>query len=135
MSASTKNLLALTEGILAGTSPVKEIVTKADPIVDDGIKSVVVPDSYVNHVVGFSKALSESQDPEAKQELLSQVEPIDEAEMLQGRLESLVGRLKDLLKEAKVVLEEMNTTGGVGYSAANRKKNGSRRRNKRNKGY
>jgi len=139
MSASTKNLLALTEGILAETSPVKEVVTKADPIVDDGLKAVVVPNSFVDQIVGFNGALNESSDPEKKQELMPEFEPITEATVLKDRLESLVENLKELLKEARKVMEEMTGSGSgvVGNDKSLFKKpikrNEPRKRNKRNK--
>jgi hypothetical protein len=133
MSASTKNLLALTEGILAETPPVKEVVVKGDPIIDDGLKAVVVPNEFVNQIVGFNSALNESSDPDKKQELMPEFEPITEATILKERLESLVENLKSLLREAKEVMEEMTTTGMIGVNLAPVKKNGSRKRNKRNK--
>jgi len=144
MSASTKDLLALSESILADTTPVKEIVTKSE-VVDDGLKAVVVPDAFVNQIVGFNSALKESSDPDKKQEMMPEFEPITEATILKERLETLVENLKQLLKEAKNVMEEMTTCGmiNVGVSKAlprgddsyppvYPKKNGSRKRNKRN---
>lgn len=145
MSASTKDLLALSESILADTTPVKEIVTKSE-VVDDGLKAVVVPDAFVNQIVGFNGALKESSDPDKKQEMMPEFEPITEATILKERLETLVENLKQLLKEAKNVMEEMTTCGMIGVGAAKAlprgddsyppvypKKNGSRKRNKRNK--
>jgi len=64
MSASTKDLLALSESILAETPPVKEVVTKST-VVDDGLKAVVVPDAFVDQIVGFNGALNESSVPTA----------------------------------------------------------------------
>lgn len=133
MSASTKDLLALSESILAETPPVKEVVTKST-VVDDGLKAVVVPDAFVNQIVGFNGALNESSDPDKKQEMMPEFEPITEATILKERLESLVENLKTLLREAKEVMEEMTTTGMIGVNLAPVKKNGSRKRNKRNKG-
>ena len=133
MSASTKDLLALSESILAETPPVKEVVTKSE-ILDDGLKAVVVPNEFVNQIVGFNSALSESSDPDKKQEMMPEFEPITEATILKERLESLVENLKTLLKEAKEVMEEMTTTGMIGVNMAPVKKNGSHKRNKRNKG-
>ena len=135
MSASTKDLLALSESILAETPPVKEVVAKTDPIVDDGLKAVIVPDAFVDQIVGFNGALNESSDPDKKQEMMPDFEPITEATILKERLESLVENLKTLLREAKEVMEEMNATGSFGVNLAPAKKNGSRKRNKRNKGY
>ena len=133
MSASTKDLLALSESILAETPPVKEVVTKSK-VVDDGLKAVVVPNEFVNQIVGFNSALKESSDPDKKQEMMPDFEPITEATILKERLESLVENLKTLLKEAKEVMEEMTTTGMIGVNMAPVKKNGSHKRNKRNKG-
>tara|TARA_R100001460_G_scaffold10430_8_gene24718 strand:+ start:2418 stop:2813 length:396 start_codon:yes stop_codon:yes gene_type:complete len=131
MSASTKNLLALTEGILAQTAPVKEIVTNSDPIIDDGLKAVVVPDSYVNKVLGFSEALNEASDPARKQQLIEEANSIDEAQLLKEKVESLVERLKSLIIEAKEVVNEMVTTGmiGAGPMKKKKKKHGLIRRN------
>jgi hypothetical protein len=131
MGASTKDLLALTEGILADTPPVKEVVVHSDPLVDDGIKAVKVPDSYVDQVLGFSKALNESEDPDKKSKALSKVKQLDESELLKERLESLVERLKSLLKEAKVVMEELTASGSIGCAPGRkkRKKNELIRRN------
>ena len=147
MSASTKDLLALSEGILAQTPPVKEasVPTVESPVMaspmvgrpveDGGIESVVVPNSYVDQIVGFSNALNESSDPEKKQEMMPVFEPISEAGILKERLETLVEHLKQLLKEARDVMEEMTTTGmiGINLTAKKKKKDGSRKRNKRNK--
>ena len=132
MSASTKDLLALTEGILADTSPVKEIVVHADPIVDDGLKAVVVPDSYVDQVLGFSKALNEAEDPDKKQEMISKIKTLDEGKILKERLESLVERLKNLIKEAKDIMSEVTFTGNLGTAPERKKKkHGFIRRNQR----
>jgi len=133
MSASTKDLLALTEGILADPTPVKEVVVQSDPIVDDGLKAVVVPDAFVNQVVGFSNALNESSDPDKKQEMMPEFEPIDEATILKERFETLVESLKKLLKEARDVMEEMTTTGMIPVNMApvKKKKNGPRKSNQR----
>jgi len=134
MSASTKDLLALSESILAETPPVKEVVTKSE-ILDDGLKAVVVPNEFVNQIVGFNSALNESSDPDKKQEMMPEFQPITEATILKERLESLVENLKTLLREAKQVIEEMTTTGMIGVNLAPKNKNESRKRNKRNKGY
>ena len=125
MSASTKDLLALSESILAETPPVKEVVAKTDPIVDDGLKAVIVPDAFVDQIVGFNGALNESSDPDKKQEMMPDFEPITEATILKERLESLVENLKTLLREAKEVMEEMTTTGMIGVNLAPAKKNGA----------
>ena len=130
MSASTKNLLALTEGILAQTPPVKEIVTNADPIVDDGLKAVVVPDAYVNKVLGFAEAINESSNPERKEQLIAEANSIDEAQLLKEKVESLVERLKGLITEAKEVVNELVTSGMIGTAPLKKKrKHGLIRRN------
>ena len=118
MSSSTKDLLALSEGILSTPTPVKELSPKVDPIVDDGLKAVIVPDSFVNQVVGFSHALQESSDPEKKQALMPEFESITEETILRERLETLVENLKSLLKEAKNVMQEMTTCGMIGVGPA-----------------
>ena len=114
MSASTKNLLALTEGLLAQAPPVKEAARKLDPIVDDGLKDVVVPNAFIDQVVGFSNALDEATDPVKKQEMMPKFEPITEETILKERLESLVENLKSLLKEARTVMEELTSAGSIG---------------------
>ena len=144
MSASTKDLLALSESILTETPPVKEVVTKSK-VVDDGLKAVVVPNEFVNQIVGFNSALKESSDPDKKQEMMPEFQPITEATILKERLESLVENLKELLKEAKNVMQEMTTCGMIGRGAdkalprgdntyppvypKKKKKNGSHKRN------
>ena len=144
MSASTKDLLALSESILTKTPPVKEVVTNSK-VVDDGLKAVVVPNEFVNQIVGFNSALKESSDPDKKQEMMPEFQPITEATILKERLESLVENLKELLKEAKNVMQEMTTCGMIGVGAAKalprgddtyppvypkkKKKNGSHKRN------
>tara|TARA_R100000664_G_scaffold631_1_gene1901 strand:+ start:973 stop:1380 length:408 start_codon:yes stop_codon:yes gene_type:complete len=135
MSASTKNLLALTEGILSETPPVQKVTIpnhEGQPVKDDGLKDVIVPNAFVDQVVGFNDALNESSDPDKKQDLMPEFEPITEASLLKERLESLVENLKNLLKEARVVMEEMSSTGMIAPNFAARKKkkkNGPRRRN------
>lgn len=142
MSASTKDLLALSESILTETPPVKEVVTNSK-VVDDGLKAVVVPNAFVDQIVGFNGALNESSDPQKKQEMMPEFEAITEATILKERFETLVENLKELLKEAKNVMQEMTTCGMIGVGAAKAlprgdnsyppiKKNGSRKRNKRN---
>ena len=137
MSASTKDLLALTEGILSETPSVEKVAVpnhEGKLVPDDGLKDIVVPNAFVNQVVGFSEALNETSDPVKKQEMMPEFEPINEAAVLKERLETLVESLKKLLREAKDVMEEMTTTGMIGVNMAPVKKNGSRKRNKRNKG-
>jgi|TARA_S200002703_G_C3614918_1_gene188813 hypothetical protein len=122
MSASTKNLLNIAEGILAKTPPVKEVVTKSNAIVDDGLKAVVVPDAYVNKLLGFAEALNESADPNRKEQLLAEAESIDEAQLLKERVESLVERLRDLIIEAKEVVSELTSTGMIPPAPLKKKK-------------
>ena len=112
MGLSTKNLLALSENILATTEPVKKVhAPKSSVVADDGLKDVVVSDNFVNDILSFSEKLNEAS--ESKEEIESQ--PIVEDKLiLEKKLESLVGRLKDLLKEAKTVLSEMTSTGCIG---------------------
>lgn len=138
MSVNTKNLLAITEGILSETTPVKEVISESSPVIEDDLKSVVVPNAFVDQIVGFNSALKESEDPDKKQELMPEFEPITEATVLKERLESLVENLKELLREARDVMEEMTGTGfGGGVQMALFKKpikrNGPHKRNKRNK--
>ncbi len=116
MSASTKNLLSLSETILAQTQPVKEVASVgADPLVDDGIKAVVVPDSFVENVLNFSERLnegdtSEHQDiPVVSKEPL--VESVTEERLTEGKIVSLVERLKSLIIEARDVIQEMTSVG------------------------
>ena len=113
--ASTKDLLALSEGILADPTPVKEVPV-TNPIIDDGLKAIVVPDSYVDQIVGRDTPMNESQQPESIQESEVVEEPnqLEEAELLEQRVQSLVERLKSLLAEAKNVLQEMTTVGSLG---------------------
>ena len=136
MSASTKDLLALTEGILSETPSVEKVAVpnhKGRLVPDDGLKDVMVPNAFVDQIVGFNGALNESSDPDKKQEMMPDFEPITESTILKERLETLVESLKQLLKEARNVMEEMTTTGMIGVNLAPVKKNGSRIRNKRNK--
>ena len=84
---------------------------KGKLVPDDGLKDIVVPNAFVNQVVGFSEALNETSDPVKKQEMMPEFEPINEAAVLKERLETLVESLKKLLREAKDVMEEMTTTG------------------------
>jgi hypothetical protein len=109
MSASTKDLLALSEGILAESSSVKEVPV-TNPMIDDGLKAIVVPDSYVDQILGFAGSLNESTEP---RETIQQ-DTIEEAELLEQKVQSLIERLKSILKEAKTVLQEMTTVGSLG---------------------
>lgn len=109
MGASTKDLLALSEGILAESPPVKEVPV-TNPIIDDGLKAIVVPDSYVDQILGFAGSLNESTEPKET----IQEDTIEEAELLEQKVQSLIERLKSILKEAKTVLQEMTTVGSLG---------------------
>jgi len=109
--ASTKDLLALSEGILAETPPVEEVPV-TNPILDDGLKAIVVPDSYVDKILGLNES-SESVEVEKPQQQ-------DQSKILEQKVESLIERLKSLLGEARDVLQEMTGTGtgsiGVGVT-------------------
>ena len=142
MSASTKNLLALTEGILSEKPSVEKVIVpnhKGEPVKDDGLKDVIVPNAFVDQIVGFNGALNESSDPDKKQEMMPEFEPITEATILKERLESLVENLRELLKEAREVIEEMTGSGsGIMGNAKPLfkkpiKRNEPRKRNKGNK--
>ena len=138
MSASTKDLLTLTEGILSETPSVEKVVVpnhEGKPVEDDGLRDILVPNAFVDQIVGFNNALNESSDPEKKQEMMPDFEPINESVVLKERLESLVESLKSLLKEARDVMEEMTATGSFGVNLApakKKKKNGPHRRRTRN---
>jgi len=110
--ASTKDLLALSEGILSEPSPVKEVPV-TNPMIDDGLKAIVVPDSYVDQILGrpTSKASPKSSKPLKESEDVSQLE---EADLLEQKVQSLIERLKSILIEAKSVLQEMTTVGSLG---------------------
>jgi hypothetical protein len=112
MSVNTKDLLALTEGILAGTSPAKEIVPiGADPVVDDGLKAVKVPDSFVDNVLNFSGRLEEGTTASYVEK---PVQYLNEAKVAEDKLMSLVERLTSLIKEARQVMTEMTSAGMIG---------------------
>ena len=121
MSSSTKDLLALSEGILSNPTPVKEVAAKVDPIINDDLKEVIVPNSFVNQIVGFNHALQESSDPEKKQALMPEFDSITEETILRERLETLVETLKKLLRETKDVMQEMTTCGMIGVNLSNKK--------------
>mgnify|MGYP003143842542 FL=1 len=113
--ASTKDLLALSEGILADPTPVKEVPV-TNPIIDDGLKAIVVPDSYVDEILGFAGSMNESKQPEPikESEVVEEPNQLEEAKLLEQKVQSLVERLKSLLAEAKNVLQEMTTVGSLG---------------------
>ena len=109
MSASTKNLLALSESILASTTSVKEAVpVGVDPIVDDGLKTIVVPDTFVENVINFSHRLDEN-DPASHKEV--PVQNMNEAQITKNKIVSIVERLKLLIGEARQVIQEMTSIG------------------------
>jgi len=116
--ASTKDLLALSEGILADPTPVKEVPV-TNPVIDDGLKAIVVPDSYVDEILGFAGSMNESKEPEVikqpevieESEVVEEPNQLEEAELLEQKVQSLVERLKSILVEAKNVLQEMTTVG------------------------
>jgi len=112
MSASTKDLLALSESILAETEPAKAVVpVGADPIVDDGLKDVVVPDDFVSDILNFSGRLNEAEALTPEEE---PVQTLNEATLTEEKVLSLVERLKALINEAREVMTEMTTTGMIG---------------------
>lgn len=112
MSVNTKDLLALTEGILAGTSPAKEVVpVGADPIVDDGLKAVEVPDSFVDNILNFSDHLNEGTTATYEEK---PIQYLNEAKIAEEKLVSIVERLTSLIKEARQVMTEMTSAGMIG---------------------
>mgnify|MGYP003675123713 FL=1 len=104
---TTKNLIGIAESILAGP-PVEEAPTPKNTIVDDGLKAVKVPDSYVDAILGFAGSLKETT------ETVPEVEKIDEAAILRERRRVLVTKLKGILKEARDLMQEMTTVGSLG---------------------
>ena len=138
---TTKSLIGIAESILAGP-PVEEVPTPKNTIVDDGIKAVTVPDSYVDAILGFAGSLNET----TKTKTVPEVEKIDEAAILRERRRVLVKKLKGILKEARDLMQEMTTATGTGSigtlqkfafpmvrrpDSTKRRKNGSSRSNKR----
>lgn len=121
MGLSTKELLALSESILDTTEPARKVVV-TNPVVDDGLSDVVVPDSFVDQILGFAGNLNEdyktSKKSKSKTKLVSEPKEVDtsldEAKVLREKLETLVIKLKGLLKEASAVMKEMTTTGCLG---------------------
>jgi len=112
MSASTKNLLALSEAILNQTKPVEEVSpVGVDPIVDDGLKNIEVPDAFVENVLNFSGRLNEGDTTTFEEK---PVQYLNEAKMTEERVLSLVEKLQALIKEARDVMTEMTTTGMLG---------------------
>jgi len=111
MSASTKNLLALSESILAETTSVKEAgPVGVDPIVDDGLKGVVVPNAFVENAINFAKRLDEGSTATYEE---SPVQYMNEAKIVETKLVSLVERLKSLIIEARELLKEQTFSGMI----------------------
>tara|TARA_R110001583_G_scaffold102331_1_gene248908 strand:+ start:52 stop:450 length:399 start_codon:yes stop_codon:yes gene_type:complete len=104
---TTKNLIGIAESILA-QPPVEEVVTPKNTIVDDGLKAVIVPDSYVDAILGFAGSLNETT------ETVPEVEKIDEAAILRERRRVLIKKLKGILKEARDLMQETTFTGSIG---------------------
>ena len=131
MSASTKDLLALSESILSQTKPAKEVVpVGADPIVDDGLKAVVVPDAFVENVVNFAGHLNEGETASYEEK---PVQYLNEAKVAEDRLVSIVERLKSLIAEAREVLEEATFSGMVGGPGVEKKMAMIRKPNRKGK--
>ena len=100
---------------MAQSSPVKEVPV-SNPVLDDGLKAIEVPDSYVDQIINFAGAVNESSKPKIvnESEVVNEPNQLGEAELLEQRVKSLVERLKELLAEAKTVLQEMTTVGSIG---------------------
>lgn len=112
MGSSTKDLLALSEGILNGTSPAKEITPiGADPVIVDDLKGITVPDSFIENIVNFSGKLDEGSVATFEEK---PVEFLKEANLSEQKITSLVERLKLLIQEAREVMTEMTTSGMIG---------------------
>ena len=125
MGASTKDLLSLTEGILADSTPVKEVPV-TNPMIDDGLKAIVVPDSYVDQILGFAGSMNESTTPEKA----SDQKALVEAKILEQKVQSLIERLKSLLSEAKECYPP-KPAKSMGYGKKVSNSYGSRKSNKR----
>lgn len=109
--SSTKDLLALTQNILAETAQVnKAVPVGVDPIVDDGIESIVVPEAFVENAINFSKRLDEGTTDSHRD---SPVQYINEAKIVETKLVSLVERLKSLIIEARELLKEQTFSGMI----------------------
>lgn len=114
MSFDMKKMIALSEGILTGTSEVKEVAlsrqqgnpsSPAKPVVD--VKDVEVPDTYVQSILSFATAVPLNEQQE---------DSLSEAQKLKEKMQSLVERLLELIREAKGVMTEMTATGNNGTS-------------------
>jgi len=106
-----KSLLAISENIMS-QPPVKEAASPKSELVDDGLKAVVVPDSYIDTILGFAGKMNEASAPKTLE--TPKAESIDEAKVLKEKLGSLVGRLKSLLGEAREVMQELTSAGCLG---------------------
>ena len=104
---TTKSLIGIAESILA-EPPLPEAPTPKNTVVDDGIKAITVPDSYVDAILGFAGSVNETT------KTVPEVEKIDEAAILRERRRVLVKKLKDLLKEARDFMQETTFTGSIG---------------------
>tara|TARA_Y100001937_G_scaffold37513_1_gene53489 strand:- start:1219 stop:1614 length:396 start_codon:yes stop_codon:yes gene_type:complete len=125
MNSNTKNLLALSEEILKKTTPVEKVTRpdyQGNLVSDDGIKDIVVPDQFVNQLLGFNEALNESSDLDKKKEKMPEFTPITKDVLANEKLEALVENLKTLLKEAREVLLELTATGSLGHAAKSSKR-------------
>ena len=127
MGLSTKELLALSETILATPEPVKDVVATNSIVEEEGIADVKVPDSFMDQVLGFAGNLNEACKTNKKSKyktkspdtiLVSKPEEVDtsldEAKVLREKLETLVIKLRGLLKEASSIMKEVTTTGLLG---------------------
>lgn len=131
MSASTKDLLALSESILSQTKPVKEVVpVGVDSIVDDGLKAVVVPDTFVENVLNFSDRLNEGSTATFEEKPVAYV---NEAKLTEEKIISLVERLKSLIGEARELMEQV-TAGMVGAHTGGKNLFGKKLIRKKKKG-
>ena len=138
---TTKSLIGIAESILA-EPPLPEAPTPKNTVVDDGIKAIIVPDSYVDAILGFAGSINET----TKAKTVPEVKKIDEAAILKERRRVLVKKLKGILKEARDLMQEMTTattTGKIGTfqkfafpmvrqtHSTKKGKNGSSKSNKR----
>ena len=120
MSFDMKKMIALSEGILTGTSEVKEVVlveqgnssSPARAIVD--VQDVEVSDSYVDSILNFAKSSSLNEQSTKKPSVPVKKSSLSEAQKLEERMQSLMEKLLILVKEAKKVMSEMTYTGDLG---------------------
>lgn len=108
---SLKDLQALSEGIL--NTPAVEAPKGHPENIDMGIKHIDLPNEYITAILESSQLL---EDKAAKKPaiVVAPTKELSEAERLEEKLTSLVERLAILLKEAKVVMNEMTSTGSIG---------------------